>query len=317
MIAAPSLMAVAVVDKLGRAVAARPGEAPEPLADQLSFYTRQARRVVLPERCATMDRQFAFLLRCLTTTRTIDEAFRCIAEVGELYWSDSARLRVEERDGRIALVTERGGADRDRLFLHNLRSASTGLGALDWLSGGRLSELRATFAHAPISEAEIAEIFPYEARVGGDATVLSIARKDLRKPVVRCADEIAGFLASTPALAVRGANSARLQDMVRGLIGRELQLRGRAPSLEAVCDMMATSPVTLHRRLRSEQTSFRAVRDATLNALATRLLGETSASVGSIAGQLGYSDERPFRRSFERWNGCSPAAFRARAAKGH
>ena len=79
---------------------------------------------------------------------------------------------------------------------------------------------------------------------------------------------------------------------------------------------LGMSPRTLNRRLRAEGTWFRGILDAVRGERATALLRDPSVGIGEIAFVLGYSEPAAFHRSFKRWTGQTPLAFRraARAA---
>jgi AraC-like DNA-binding protein len=77
---------------------------------------------------------------------------------------------------------------------------------------------------------------------------------------------------------------------------------------------MYVSKRTLARRLESEGTSYRAIRESIFSDLAARHLRESGLSVESVATLLGYSDTAAFRKAFRRWYGCSPGKFRAESA---
>lgn len=79
-----------------------------------------------------------------------------------------------------------------------------------------------------------------------------------------------------------------------------------------VSDSLFVSRRTLGRRLESEGTSYREVRDSVLSELSIKCLGETAQSVESIATTLGYSDSAAFRKAFRRWTGQTPSDFRRR-----
>ena len=77
-----------------------------------------------------------------------------------------------------------------------------------------------------------------------------------------------------------------------------------------VADALYLSRRTLARRLDSEGTSYRSVRDQVLSDLSIRWLRESTQSVESIATTLGYSDSAAFRKAFRRWTGKTPSSFR-------
>jgi AraC-like DNA-binding protein len=67
---------------------------------------------------------------------------------------------------------------------------------------------------------------------------------------------------------------------------------------------------TLARRLESENTRYRKIRDQVLLELAQRYLRESRQWVESIAGLLGYYDSAAFRKAFKRWTAMTRREFR-------
>ncbi|WP_084523450.1 AraC family transcriptional regulator [Nocardia inohanensis] len=86
--------------------------------------------------------------------------------------------------------------------------------------------------------------------------------------------------------------------------------------LDRVARRLAISPRTLQRRLQQENTTWRAEIEAARERHARDLLRDTTLPIRSIAARLGYTDPRALRRSFHRWTGTTPDAFRRAAARG-
>ncbi|WP_368345084.1 helix-turn-helix domain-containing protein [Pelagovum sp. HNIBRBA483] len=99
-------------------------------------------------------------------------------------------------------------------------------------------------------------------------------------------------------------------DRVRGALV-DLMPAGRTGA-EDVGLALGISRSTLQRRLNEEGTSYQAVLDATRRDLAIRYLAKTSLSAAEIASVLAYRDANSFSRSFRRWTGQAPFAFRER-----
>ncbi|MGS2809539.1 helix-turn-helix domain-containing protein [Nocardia sp. MW-W600-9] len=87
--------------------------------------------------------------------------------------------------------------------------------------------------------------------------------------------------------------------------------------LPAVAARFAASPRTFQRRLAEAGTTWREEVDAVRRERAERLLRETDLPIRSIAARLGYTDARALRRSFRRWTGQSPDAFRRTTGTGN
>jgi AraC-like DNA-binding protein len=84
----------------------------------------------------------------------------------------------------------------------------------------------------------------------------------------------------------------------------------RRPTLAAVAKQMRTTPRTLRRQLRSQNTSFRQLANELRIHVALRYLRETRMTTQDIAFALGFSDAANFRHAFRRWTGKTPNDFR-------
>ena len=94
----------------------------------------------------------------------------------------------------------------------------------------------------------------------------------------------------------------------------DLMLSGRTGA-EDVASALGISRSTLQRRLREEGTTYQAELDATRRDIAIRYLTKTSLGAEEIATVLAYRDANSFSRSFRRWTGLSPLAFRQAAGR--
>ena len=79
-----------------------------------------------------------------------------------------------------------------------------------------------------------------------------------------------------------------------------------------VAQALGMSVRTLQRYTRKHGASLRDLLDEAREASARRLLADDRLSVDEVAFLVGYSDDRAFRRAFQRWTGQSPAQFRQR-----
>lgn len=97
-------------------------------------------------------------------------------------------------------------------------------------------------------------------------------------------------------------------ERVRGALV-DLMPAGRTGA-EDVTRALGISRSTLQRRLREEGTSYQEVLDATRRDIALRYLTKTNLRADEIASVLAYRDANSFSRSFRRWTGQAPVAFR-------
>ena len=83
------------------------------------------------------------------------------------------------------------------------------------------------------------------------------------------------------------------------------------PTLKEIAADLALSGRSLQRRLREEKTSFGEVVDGLRHEKACLMLRDPNLAVYEVGYLLGYSDPSTFHRAFRRWQGTSPARFRA------
>jgi AraC-like DNA-binding protein len=97
---------------------------------------------------------------------------------------------------------------------------------------------------------------------------------------------------------------------VRQLVAKELSTS--PPDATAVARKLRMSRRTLQRLLRVEGTTFTELVDALRCDLATRYLREPAVAIAEVAFLLGFSEASAFHRAFRRWQGTTPAAYRAK-----
>lgn len=95
---------------------------------------------------------------------------------------------------------------------------------------------------------------------------------------------------------------------------RTLLIHGK-PSGADVAQALALHRRTLNRRLAAEGTTFQKVLDQVRSVVARELLQDSSLSMSQISATLGYEEETAFFRSFRRWTGSSPGAWREALVK--
>ncbi len=83
--------------------------------------------------------------------------------------------------------------------------------------------------------------------------------------------------------------------------------------LDEAARSLGLGPRTLQRGLAKEGMSFRAVRDVAACRLAKELLLRPDLDLEAVAAQVGLSSPAALVRSFKRWTGMTPGAWRAQA----
>jgi AraC-like DNA-binding protein len=183
------------------------------------------------------------------------------------------------------------------------------------LTGRHLIADEAHFAHpAPKDVSAYERMFggklcfdqqEYGLAIPPDILTLTIGSHDATKrdALALQADALLQGVAEEPSYAARAAE----------ILQRELN--GGNPTLKHVASELGLHPKSLTRRLKSEGTSHRELLDSRRKELAGRYVGATELGLTEIAFLLGFSDASAFHKSFRRWYGVGPSAFRARAGR--
>jgi AraC-like DNA-binding protein len=176
-----------------------------------------------------------------------------------------------------------------------------------------VAPLDASFAHvAPARLDEHRRFFACALRFGQPVIGLLMVRSDLGRPM-RGADpalaallgrQLDKMLVSLPA---DPSVSARARLLVKD------DLPSGSVSVDRVAGQLAMSVRTLSRRLEAERTSFRHLLDSVRRELAVAHLRDPRMELAEIAFLLGCSESSAFHRSFKRWTGRTPLAFRRQA----
>lgn len=132
-----------------------------------------------------------------------------------------------------------------------------------------------------------------------------------------------GYSASTWAHALQQCEATMGSSSERTTLGQvraylctafEVEHRSRAlPTLENVAARLHLAPRTLIRRLRRMGTTYQGIMDDFLRARACELLANDKLKVKEVAAALGFHNPANFGKTFKRWYGISPGAYRAHA----
>lgn len=139
-----------------------------------------------------------------------------------------------------------------------------------------------------------------------EATRLVLARDGLQAPL-RFNDNVTAELARQAC--ERELRALGLSEPVVSVRAHLLDANGTVRSPADMAREIGISTRTLHRMLAAEGHRYTDLAEQVRIEKARRMLTRGS-STDDVAATLGYSDERSFRRAFERWTGLTPARFR-------
>lgn len=188
-----------------------------------------------------------------------------------------------------------------------------GLRSLQRAAGEAIRPVAVHFRHSDRGQLAAAEqAFDCPVRFSSAYDGIVYRRDDLERPprfpnpVI--AAQVEKFAAATAARAlVPPTLRSRLADEVRAMVaGAESVDRATAAR------RLGMSERTLKRGLADESTTFREVREEVLREVAEAMLASPGVKVEAVAFTLGFAGLAAFSKSFRRWTGLSPSAYRAK-----
>jgi AraC-like DNA-binding protein len=259
-------------------------------------------------RSASKRGTFAMMCHTLIHCRTLEKALLR----GTLFYSlfpDAPAIRLDV-DGDWARLTVDDSSlwDPDHFLVESLLVIWHRLGS--WLIGQRVRIEEATFTYPEPSHASEYELlFPCRREFSRPVTCLRFHSRYLHMPLLQDERTLKHFLQHSPAdLLARPDGGDSLVSQIRRLLGRDCN---HWPDLDNVARQLNTSPQTLRRRLREQDSSFQELKDNLRRDLAIYHLGRNELAIQDIAEQLGFSEPSAFHRAFKKWTGLTPGAYRS------
>jgi AraC-like DNA-binding protein len=252
---------------------------------------------------------------------------RCLGMVGELM-SSAATLGQALRDyvsvqGRLSSggsaylipiddCVAFGYGIYDRFTPAALQAYGVYIGAalriLPLLSGGAAHPVEVRFSgRMPPDGRSFERLAGVPVRFNERQTCVLLRRRDLTAPNPS-ADHAARQRLLTEVAGRLGTDLQSVAARLRHALRPALSLG--ETSLRELARGLGLSTRTLDRRLAAEGTSFQHERDAIRSVMAEELLALTDLNVGEVANALFYANHSAFVRSFRRWSGVTPSAWR-------
>ena len=180
-------------------------------------------------------------------------------------------------------------------------------------TGTDITPVRVSFAHpAPDNIAEHRRFFHDRVRFAAGSSSMSVSASDGSRPMREADAALEGIIRrrlENPLGDRDQSSGAEMGTRVRCVLVE--RLGQSVVTLDAVAATLGVSRRTLTRRLAEEGAPFSRILDDVRRDFARTLLQDRTLSVGDIAFFLQYSEPAAFHRSFRRWTGQTPLAFRA------
>lgn len=214
-------------------------------------------------------------------------------------------------DGREATLTYLGAGVTARHQHRVLAGLAVWLRFCSWLIGQEIDITRASCAGPqPDNNDSLRHFFPGPVDYAARVNAVTFSARHLDAAILRNEQQLGEFMALAPYLLVQAPDDCHNSTTrrIRGIICNNFQRE--LPSFEQLTGLLNMSARTLRRRLESEGTSYQRIKDKARRDRAISLLRHPGLSVCEVAEALGFSDPSAFHRSFKKWTGQSPGAFR-------
>ncbi len=252
------------------------------------------------------------LMYCVITCRNLHEVIDRTTAFCAVVESIGIVLKLSRNGQQAELAIDIGhvGSERSSLLL-TLAAMSTFYNLFSWMIASDLPLDQVGLRYAkPNEHLPVGPLSGQSIRYQCSGNHFRFPASWLPRPVARTYEQLTQVLDYFPAnLLTAGAGNNPLAARVTGII--QLSLTGEVPPVTAdiVAQLVNLSPATLRRKLRDENTGFAQLFSQCQQTQAQHCL-KTQVPIKAIAVQLGFSDDRAFRRAFKRWCGQTPTEFR-------
>lgn len=252
---------------------------------------------------------FALLCHAVMSARTVGQAMHRFLRGFALFLAD-VRGEVVANGAMARLIIHASPAETNEGRFQQEIFATVVHGVMCWLAGQRVPITHADFNYTrPEHGDEYYTTFSRSVAFDTPLTALTFDTAWLSRRIAQNEAGLKQFLASAPlSIFVKYRNPNSWSARVRGTL-RDTP-PAEWPSLRDIAATLGTTASTLTRRLAEEGTRYQALKDALRRDRAIALLSVSRLSIDDIALELGYEDPRAFYRSFRRWTGSAPGAYR-------
>jgi AraC-like DNA-binding protein len=262
----------------------------------------------------THDSAFDLIAHLVSHAPTLRDALGLCAQFRRLLMDDSyVTLRETRTSAALHYHFARTFERADRMQAEFVVAGFLRLARV--FAGPSVVPQAASFEHArPAHHREVARVFGEVVRFGQPTTGVTFDRAVLDRVQLHQHPELFALLRS---------HAERALDRVAVGLGPADQIKryllarppARIPDLSTAARDLGLSARSLRRRLAADETSYRALVRATLEASAGHMLRDPRQSIQETAWALGFSNVGAFHRAFKRWTGMTPAQYRERRSQ--
>ncbi|NND68086.1 MAG: AraC family transcriptional regulator [Halioglobus sp.] len=252
---------------------------------------------------------WSMMCHAVIGSETLGQALARYCRFFQLFRSNVA-LQMEEVEGSIAFrqvqdpVQPPADPYLDELSFFNLHRFAS------WLVQEHLPMQKVELTHAPVAEPlDYRHMFlanPIEFEQPESRILFSWAL--MEKRVTQNETSLRHYLRHPTLIMLTHSYAGNSwTSNVRDIVRRRLR---EVPELNDVAATLDVHPQTLRRRLSSEGTTFKDIKNQVRRDTALHFLGKQGLSIEEIAHRAGFSESSAFIRAFKGWTGVTPYTYR-------
>ncbi|MGB0468666.1 MAG: AraC family transcriptional regulator [Pontibacterium sp.] len=261
---------------------------------------------------------FRMMCHSIIHCKTLEKAIYRASDFHEICRGTNVKPRLV-RKGRYAKVsfatTDASGMAIEELLRDEepariRTSLSMWHNFICWLVGTRIDLKAAYFAFSePEDQVNYYRLFQSEIRFSQHDNAFVFPAFYLDYPIVQNDESLRSFLKTAPyQLIVQVVDDSSLKSQVVALMGKDFSRESLGA--DEVARRLNMSVSTLRRRLLEEETSYQKIKDECRKQAATEYMNSPQLSINDVAILMGFEEPSAFFRSFKKWTGMTPGAYR-------
>jgi AraC-like DNA-binding protein len=255
---------------------------------------------------------FQHMCESALQAKTLGEAYeRAFRYYGQVTRDIGFKLELHQDTASLGMGLAHPELDRYNFLYEWWFIVWAGLGA--WLIGEEMPVVAADFPHPRAGALdEYGDSFTGNCRFSRPAGSLVLPAQFLRQPLVRRPDELEAFLLpSGQDLANAFGVHRSFRAMLRARLREHLLGSHSLPSIEDAAAHYNISSQTLRRRLQSERTSYRLLKEEVRREAVLEWLGQGGIGIGEASIMAGFAETNGLSRALKHWVGISPSEYRS------
>lgn len=287
----------------------------------------EERHPAVPWAAGMGTQTFRMLCYCIIHCKTLGEALRRAGDFHQAVCRLTGHQLSLSRTGDQAILTyafdsattsgnwvpPQGERTTDYETVTQCSGLHTWCSIISWLIGHRLQLDSAGIAGPPVSDQyyDVLKVLlgcPVE--FDAETTAMYFPASQLEHPIVQTPASLDHFLGhALYQYWVEGPPTVNTTLAIKSLISGQVEYG--LPRFEEIAERLHISTSTLRRRLMEENTSYQAIKDECREAAAIEHLHRGEMKIHEIGEMLGFSETSSFVRSFRKWTGMTPKAYRS------